>query len=70
MTNKPKDANKAIEPSAETLAVTVRRASQLLGIGPTKIYEMIAAGAIDSFKIGNRRLLKYESLKRLVAKVA
>lgn len=50
----------------ETLAITVKRGTEILGIGPTKIYELIAAGAIESVKIGGRRLLVYESLKRLV----
>jgi len=60
--------NASTSPSSEleTLAVTVPRGCEMIGIRPTKMYELIDAGAVESFKIGNRRLLKYASLKRLV----
>jgi excisionase family DNA binding protein len=53
------------EGQLEPIAVTVKTACRLTGIGATKMYELIAAGAVESAKIGNRRLLIYASLKRI-----
>jgi excisionase family DNA binding protein len=60
------DASNLAASSLETLAVTVQKGCELVGIRPTKMYELIDMGAVESFKIGNRRLLKYASLKKLV----
>jgi excisionase family DNA binding protein len=60
---------RAVQSQIEPLSVTVRRASELTGIGQTKLWEMIGAGVIESVKIAGRRLLLYESLKKLVAQV-
>jgi len=51
----------------EPLFVTVATAKRLTGLGATLIYEMIACGALESFKVGNRRLIKYESLRKLAS---
>ena len=53
------------EGELEPLAVTVKTGCRLTGLGPTKMYELIAAGVIDSVKVGNRRLIVYQSLKRI-----
>ena len=60
------NASKLASSKLETLAVTIQKACEIVGIRPTKMYELIDAGAVESFKIGNRRLLKYASLKKLV----
>ena len=60
---------KNLEPAAvdiEPILVTVRTACRLVGLGPTKLYELLKAGAIESTKIGGKRLLVYQSLKGLV----
>ena len=36
------------------------------GLKPTKIYELIAAGAIESKKIDGRRILVVRSLQKLI----
>lgn len=59
----PNQPDSEIQP----ISVTVKRAAQLTGLGPTKLYELLAAGAIESFKVGNRRLIKYESLRKLAS---
>jgi len=64
---------KNIEPAAveiEPILVTVRTACRLVGLGPTKLYELLNAGAIESTKIGGKRLLVYASLKKLAANTA
>ena len=53
------------ERELEPITVTIKTGCRLTGLGPTKLYELIAAGAIQSVKFGGRRLLIYESLKRI-----
>jgi excisionase family DNA binding protein len=48
------------------LTCTVREACVETGIGKTKIHELINGGALESVKIGRRRLVKVHSLLRLV----
>lgn len=55
------------EASIEPLFVTMKTGSRITGLGPTKLYEMLGLGAIESIKVGSRRLIKYESLKKLGA---
>jgi len=50
----------------EPIFVSVRSACHLTALGPTKLYELIKAGAVQSTKIGGKRLLVYQSLKGLV----
>ena len=45
------------------LAVGPREASKLAGIGLTKLYQSISSGALPSFKIGTRRLIRVSSLE-------
>ncbi|WP_319024353.1 helix-turn-helix domain-containing protein [Sphingobium sp. PNB] len=41
-------------------------AAQMLGIGRTKIYEMLSKGDLASMQIGTRRLVKIDSIKALI----
>lgn len=45
------------------IAVSPTRAASLAGIGRTKLYEAIASGALPSFKIGTRRLIRVSALE-------
>ncbi|MGE3477024.1 MAG: helix-turn-helix domain-containing protein [Rhodospirillaceae bacterium] len=54
----------------EPILVTVKTACHLIGLRPTKLYELIGEGAIESTKIGGKRLLVYASLKRLIERRA
>ena len=45
---------------------SVREAAQMLGIGRTKIYDMLAKGDLTSMQIGTRRLVKIDSIKALI----
>ena len=45
---------------------SVSDAAIMLGVGRTKIYDMLAKGQILSMRIGSRRLVKVESIKALI----
>ncbi|PWL18732.1 DNA-binding protein [Falsochrobactrum shanghaiense] len=45
---------------------SVLDAAKMLGVGRTKIYDMLAKGQILSMRIGSRRLVKVESIKALI----
>ncbi len=51
----------------EPLAYSVKVAVRVSGLGRTKIYELIKSGVLDSVRVGGRRLVTAQSLKRLVA---
>jgi excisionase family DNA binding protein len=59
--------NSQYRPRAKPLAVTVSRACALVGVGRTKMYELIASGRVRSVKIDARRLVDYESLEVLLS---
>jgi excisionase family DNA binding protein len=52
--------NHAMKPP---LAVSVAEAGRLVGVGKTRIYEEIASGALKSFRVGRRRLIRIEALE-------
>ena len=45
------------------LALSVREAAALAGIGRTILYAAVSSGELPSFKIGRRRLVRLESLE-------
>lgn len=55
-----------MEQDLEPISVTVKTACRITGLGPTTIYELIAADAVRSTKVKGRRLLDYASLKKLI----
>ena len=50
----------------EPVTVTVDGAKKALGLGTTKIYELIGSGELETVTIGRRRLVKVSSIKALV----
>lgn len=50
----------------EPVTVTVDGAKKALGIGTTKIYELIGEGKLATIKIGRRTLVKTDSIRQLV----
>jgi hypothetical protein len=48
-----------------TLAVSVARASKILPLGKTKIYELIKRGVLESELVDGRRIITLRSLKKL-----
>ena len=51
----------------EPLALSINDTAKALGLGRTSIYAMIADGRLEAFSLGRRRLVRMESIKRLVA---
>jgi excisionase family DNA binding protein len=52
--------------SLKPLGVSVNSACELIGVGKTKLYELISDGRVRSVKVGKRRLIDYASLEALV----
>lgn len=50
----------------DTIAVSINNASKALGIGRTKIYELINDGTLAAVKIGRRTLITVASIRRLI----
>jgi excisionase family DNA binding protein len=53
-------------PLRDRLAVTIQEACQAAGLGPTVLYGLIHDGAIETVRIGRRRLVLVRSLVRLI----
>ena len=52
------------------LAVSVREACRLIGVGNTTLWSLIKDGKLETKRIGRRRLIKYSSLERLISSEA
>ena len=52
----------------EPICVRINDAARIIGIGRTKLYELIAAGEVDVVKIGASTLITVASLRRLIQK--
>jgi excisionase family DNA binding protein len=53
-------------PFAERLTCTIAEACEAVGLGRTKLYELIDEGRLDSITIGRRRLVVVRSLLKLL----
>jgi len=53
--------------AAKPLAVTVKKACELIGIGSTTMYQLIRDGRVKTTTIGRRRLVIYSSLEEAVS---
>jgi excisionase family DNA binding protein len=54
------------EASQNPISVSVRTATRLSGLGRTRLYDAIGSGEIASVRIGRRRLISFESLRRFL----
>jgi excisionase family DNA binding protein len=54
------------ESAMSRITCTVRTALETSGLGRTKLYELMDSGRLESIKIGKRRLIKIESLEKLL----
>jgi excisionase family DNA binding protein len=45
---------------------SIAETAQALGLGRTKTYELINEGRLETVKIGRRRLVKVQSIRRLL----
>jgi excisionase family DNA binding protein len=50
----------------DILTISVAKTIKVLGLGRTTVYNLIRSGELETVKIGNRRLVKVESIRRLI----
>ena len=53
--------------SARPLAVSVKTACKLVGVGRTSMWALIKSGSVKTVSIGRRRLIIYASLETLLS---
>ena len=53
--------------SGQSLLLTLEEAAELLRIGRTRTFELVMRGEIQSVKIGRRRLVVRDGLRRYVS---
>ncbi|GHC96824.1 helix-turn-helix domain-containing protein [Novosphingobium pokkalii] len=53
-------------PPVEPLCVKVNDATRMIGVGRTKLYELIASGEIEAIKLGKSTRIMTASLHELV----
>ena len=67
-TRRPPDSEAAAASAApEPEAIDVPAACRVLGISRTKLYDLLASGALPSVKIGRRRLVRLKTARDLLA---
>lgn len=49
----------------ETVTASINDTAKSLGVGKTKVYELIHAGKLDIIKIGRRTLVRADSIRAL-----
>lgn len=54
----------------DAVLCSVPEAAKALGVGRSKAYELLAVGALESTRIGRRRLVRVASVKALAAEGA
>jgi excisionase family DNA binding protein len=52
------------------IAVRVKDAIKLSGLGLTTLYALMGSGELPSFTVGRRRLIRYADLERFIAERA
>ncbi len=57
------------ETVVEKLLLTAEEAAQALGIGRTRVYELMAGGVLTSVKIGASRRVPVDALREYVARL-
>lgn len=53
-------------PSVEPICVKVNDAARMIGVGRTKLYELIASGEIEAIKLGKSTRITTASLYELI----
>lgn len=56
-------------PQAPPLLVSPVEAARRLGIGRSKVYELLSSGELESVHIGSRRLIPADALEAFVARL-
>jgi excisionase family DNA binding protein len=55
-------------PVNERLNVSVKEATQIIGIGRSRLYQIINAGELRTIRIGKRRLVPVDAIRDFVAR--
>jgi excisionase family DNA binding protein len=50
----------------ERLLASINETSEALRVGRTSVYSMLSDGRLEAIKVGRRRLVKVESIRRLI----
>ena len=53
-------------PPVEPICVKINDAARMIGVGRTKLYELIASGEIEAIKLGKSTRITTTSLHKLV----
>lgn len=56
-------------PPMDRLAVSVEEAAQMLGIGRSKVFELLKEGSLPSIRIGRRRLISCTEIRAFLERV-
>lgn len=56
-------------PLSERMLLTIPQAAIILGIGQTKLYELLAQGAVESVSIGRAKRIPREALEAYVRRL-
>jgi hypothetical protein len=56
-------------PPMRPLAIPIRTTRRIIGIGNTKLWELIGSGALETISIGRRRLVLVASIEQLIEKL-
>lgn len=56
--------------SMKPISVGVDEAARLIGVARSMLYEMIARGELETFKLGRRRLVRVKTLEAFVKRQA
>lgn len=62
--------NTTTSDASHRLAVAPAEAARMLGLGKTKLYELMAANEITSIKIGTRRLIRVSAIEAFLDRLA
>ena len=49
----------------ENMLISIRDAAKLLGIGRSKVYDLMSQGQLATVQIGRRRLVRIDSVRAL-----
>ncbi|WP_273303517.1 helix-turn-helix domain-containing protein [Sphingomonas ursincola] len=52
----------------DPLLISVQEAARMLAVGRTSIYELINSGELETKKLGRRRLVTIDSIRRVAGK--
>ena len=63
---RPRNQKRPNVPFQERPTCTVAEACDAVGLGKTKFYELMGAGAVETISVGRRRLVRVPSLLRFL----